>query len=143
VVEAVCAQVLPAVEVERITHREDVRLVPRMSIRGAGGTCNYATEEEGMLVLVTIGSPGRSQADPYAAYKRQPMYRRNQRDIGGLGDAAFTSGDFSQIVVAKKGNRVIAVSSFFDYDRGSHRIRGALLSREQVTAIARAVVGKL
>ncbi len=143
-VDPLCEQVLPAAAVERISHRENLRLVPRMAITGAGGTCNYAEDGTGMIVLVTIGAPAKPrQPDPYETYKRMTAYRKNQREINRLGDAAFLSGDFDQIVVVKKGGRVVVVSAFFERNLGSRTIIGAYLTREQVMQVAREVIGKL
>lgn len=142
-VNPVCNQVLPAVTLERISHRESLQLVPRMSITGAGGTCNYAEDGKKMILLVNLPAPARPGRDPLLPYKRNALYLKNQRDIAHLGDAAFSSGDFDQIVIVKKGNRVITVSAFFDYDPGSRTIRGAYLTGAQVREVAQMIVGKI
>lgn len=138
----ICAKTLSAATVERVSGRGNVALVPKQSVTGAGGTCNYAIDKK-MLVLMTIMKSKPGGADQYAAYKRSSPYQDHQKEIPGLGDAAFSSGPYDNIVVTKKGLTVVLVSSFYDYDRASHKLRGTYLTGSQLVQLAREALGNL
>ena len=138
----ICAKTLSVAAVERISGRQNVTLVPKQSVTGAGGTCNYAIDKK-MLVLMTIMKSKSGGSDQYAVYKRSSPYQDHQKDIPGLGDAAFSSGPYDNIVVTKKGLTVVLVSSFYDYDRASHKLRGTYLTGGQLVQLAREALGNL
>ena len=81
-------------------------------------------------------------AEAYSRYKGQAPYLAHQAEVPGLGDAAFTGGDPVHLLVARKGGRVVQVSSMLELDRPSQQMH-ARVSREQMIALAREVVAKL
>jgi len=71
-----------------------------------------------------------------------PAYSVNEREVRGLGDAAFTGGANEHLLVARKGSILVSVAAMVEMDRGTHQMH-ATLSRDQLIAIGREIVGKL
>lgn len=141
-VDPMCERALPAGVANRLTSRRDLQLVPRLSIMAAGGTCNYAADGKKMVFLLTILDEKSRAADRFARYKRDASYLPHQAEVAGLGDAAFTGGEPEHLLVARKGPRVVQLSSMLDWDRATKQMRARVL-REQLIALAKEAVGKL
>jgi hypothetical protein len=137
-----CEKLLPAESANRLTGRSDLVLVPRRHVTGAGGTCNYARNGKMMVFLFTILDEKSHAAERYAHYRLEPEYRAHQRDIAGLGDAAFTGGTYEHELVARKGSRILMLSSMLSIDRAAGKM-SALVGRDALVAVAREVMPKL
>lgn len=141
-VDPVCARVLPVAAAVRLTGQADLELIPRHPSTGAGGTCNYAAGGKKMALLVTILNEKSHAPEAYSRYKGQAEYQKNQHELAGLGDAAFTGGTYEHEVVARKGSQIIMVASMVRMDRASHTVR-AVVSKDQLVAVAREIVARL
>jgi hypothetical protein len=141
-VDPLCQQTLPADAANRLTGRTDLQSVPRRSVSAAGGTCNYAAGGSKMIFLVTILDEKARANQAYARYKGQGPYLAHQADLNDVGDAAFIGGDSEHLLVIRKGTRIIQIASMLELDRSSHQMH-AKVSRVQMIAIAKEVVGKL
>lgn len=141
-VDPLCERVLPAVVVNHLTQRADLILIPRWGMPAAGGICNYAAGGKKMVLLVTVMDDKSHASDHYARYKVQAEYRVNQRDVPGLGDAAFTGGAYEHELVARQGSRLVLVASMIQVDRATHQA-SAIVPRDELVAVAREVIAKM
>ena len=141
-VEPLCERILPATSANRLTQHTDLILIARRAVPAAGGTCNYATGGKKMVFLVSVLDEKSHAAEHYARYKDQAEYRANQREVPGLGDAAFTGGTYEHEVVVRQGSRLILVASMIQFDHTTHAARAAV-PRDALVGIAREVIGRL
>jgi hypothetical protein len=141
-VDPLCTRVLPAESANRLTGRDDLQLVPRLSIRSAGGTCNYAAGGKTMVFLLTVLDEKSRAAEHYARYKGQPAYQAHQKEVAGIGDAAFTGGEYEHEVVVRKGSRLLLLASMLEVEKPTRTVH-ATVERERLVAIAREVSSKL
>ena len=140
-VNPACERVLPAAVVGRIAGAPRVHLVPRDPTTGAGGTCNYALAGDTLLVIIMISRSSHTMQQ-FAATKASPIGQANQLPVPGLGDDAFTYGQDANNLLARKGNVLVGVTTFLRTTRRPARVVGARLSRDQLVAVARAVLAK-
>ena len=139
-VNPACERVLPAAIVGRIAAAR-VHLAPRDSTKGAGGTCNYALAGDTLLVIVTISRSSHTMQQ-FTATKGSAIGQANQQPVVGLGDDAFTYGEYANTLLARKGNVLVGVASFLRTTRRPTRVLGTRLSRDQLVAVAREVLAK-
>jgi hypothetical protein len=137
-----CEKVLPAAAANRLSGRTDLALYARGAVPAGGGTCNYATPAKKMVFLVSLIDGKSHAAENFARMKADPAYGANQREVAGLGDAAFTGGSNEHLLVIRKGSLLVSVAAMVQMDRGTHQMH-ATLTREQLIAIGREVAGKL
>jgi hypothetical protein len=103
-IDPMCEKRLPVAVVGKAA-KLSIHLIPPDPHKGAGGDCNYA-EGDKMVLMLRLTEGGARDVKSY----RGVTGEKNAKDISGLGDEAFSSGD--SIVVARKGKVVIALSSF-------------------------------
>jgi hypothetical protein len=60
--------------------------------------------------------------------------------VSGLGDEAFTYGQYGEDLLARRGNVLVAVTTFFRTGRKPDRVRGPRLSRDQLIRVAKEVL---
>ena len=138
----ICERVLPVAVANRLAARTDLVLIPRRSVPGAGGTCNYAGPGKKMVLLVTVTDYKSHAAEQFVRFKGQAEYHAKQKDVTGVGEAAFTGGAYEHEFVARKGSRVIMLAAMVTMDRATHEMHAAI-TREQLVALGREVVGRL
>ena len=137
-----CEKVLPVAVADRLAGRSDLALYGRGAVPAGGGTCNYATPAKKMVFLVgLLDEKGRAAAE-FERKKADPAYSANLRAVVGLGDGAFTGGAGEHLLVARKGSVIVSVAAMVQMDRATHQMH-ATLSRDQLVAIGKEVVGKL
>jgi len=141
-VDPLCERVLPVATVERITGLAHLALIPRRSIPTAGGTCNYVGNDQRMVLLLTVLAEHDRTQQQFLRFKAQPAYQENQKEVGGLGDAAFTGGAYEHEMVARKGDKVIMLASMVHRDKATRQMHPSV-SREQLIGLAREVVAGL
>ena len=128
-----CEKVLaPAAVGKALNTKKNVTLVPYDPMKGAGGHCNYAAGGQ-LLVLLMVDSGGPAK---FGKQKQRKEYK-DQKAVPGVGDEAFSSSAYSNILVARKGDRVLTLSSFVDPSSGD-----SLLKTAQLAAIAKAALKK-
>jgi hypothetical protein len=97
---------LTAEDVAGVSGFEGVHLVPRNPQVGAGGDLNFAREGEQLVLLANIQN---------AEFFEQ-IRSRTAGPVSGIGDEALEGPDRGprHMLVFRKGDRAVALSSFFD-----------------------------
>jgi hypothetical protein len=106
-VNPMCEKVLPVALVQKVTGAKGVKLLPRNPRKGAGGDCAYGQDYDHLLFMVGLYLSGGDWA--WKNYEGVVKGRDNVK-LQGVGDVAYASG--GTIVVARKGQNVVALSSF-------------------------------
>lgn len=132
-IDPACEKLLPVAAVAKASGQSDLKLIAYNPAVGAGGTCNYASGGQTMILLVTLDRSARPER--FERYKKDRMYRKDQKPISGLGDEAFSSGE--TIVVARRGKTFVALSAFKKIDPKTAKIGKPYLTREQLIDLAR------
>ncbi len=134
-----CARWLPATAVAGAAQRAGVRLVPYQPRTGAGAECNYAA---GDTVLLALDVERHAWAAVrFDRLRAGPDAREHQTPVADLGDEAFTYGAFGEYLVVRRGDTVIRLTSWSAMDPRAVRAVGPLLTRDQLIALARHVLG--
>ena len=134
-----CERVLSAARVGRIAGVAGVHLVPRDPSKGAGGICNYALAGDTLLVIVMISRSSHTMQQ-FEATKVGSIGLLNQQPVSGLGDEAFTYGQYGEDLLVRKGNVLVGVTTFVRTIRRPGRVLGPRLSRDQLVAVAQEVL---
>ena len=122
-------------DVEEVTGVEGIKLVPRNPVIGAGGELNFALADETLLLMVAI-----QDAPMYDEWKSQEGFFHES--VPELGDEAFQGpsfGEYRYTLIFRKGDRAIALSSFFNMQAGGE----PFLNQEQLRQIAKIVISRL
>lgn len=135
-----CEKFLPVALVEKISGRQNVKLVPYNPSIGAGGTCNYAIDGKTMILLVNLELSARPQ--DFQRYKTDRMYQDNQQEIQGLGDMAFSCGKDGNIVVSLKGKMLVVLSAFRELGLKTAKFMNYYFTREQLIELAKQILAK-
>jgi len=128
-------ELLSIEDVEEVTGVEGIKLVPRNPVIGAGGELNFALADETMLLMVAI-----QDAPMYDEWKSQEGFFHES--VPELGDEAFQGpsfGEYRYTLIFRKGDRAIALSSFFNMQGGGE----PFLNQEQLRQIAKTVISRL
>ena len=106
-VNAMCEKVLPLALVRKVTGEKDAKLLPRNPRKGAGGDCVYGKDYDHLLFMVGLHLSGGD----FAWRNYEGVVKGRERlKLAGVGDVAYASR--GTIVVARKGEAVVAFSSF-------------------------------
>lgn len=122
-------------EVEAVTGIEGIKLVPRNPQIGAGGELNFALAGGGMVLMVGI-----QDAPMYDEWKAEEGFFHES--VPDLGDEAFegpTFGEYRYVLIFRKGDKAIALSSFFNLQAGGE----PFLSQEQLREVAGVIISRL
>ncbi len=122
-------------EVEAVTGIEGIKLVPRNPQIGAGGELNFALADGSMVLMVGI-----QDAPMYNEWKTQEGFF--DESVPDLGDEAFQGpsfGEYRYVLIFRKGDKAIALSSFFNLGAGGE----PFLSQAQLRELARLVIARL
>lgn len=122
-------------DVEKVTGRTGVKLIPKNPMKGAGGDLNFALADETILVIAAV-----QKAEMYETWKEQEGFFH--ADVSGIGDEAFEGpsiGKARYILIFKKGETAISLSSFFNMREGGD----PFLSQEQLRELAKIMVSRL
>jgi hypothetical protein len=128
-------ELLTVKDVEAVTGIAGITLVPRSSQMGAGGDLNFTLADK--TLLLTVGIQGAAM---YDEWKSQEGFFHEP--VPDLGDEAFRGpsfGEYRYTLIFRKGERAIALSSFFNMAAGGK----PFLTQEQLDEIARVVVARL
>ena len=128
-------ELLTVKDVEAVTGIAGITRVPRSSQMGAGGELNFALADKTLLLMVGI-----QDAPMYDEWKNQEDFF--YEPVPDLGDEAFRGpsfGEYRYTLIFRKGERAIALSSFFNMAAGGK----PFLNQEQLGEIARIVVARL
>jgi len=135
-----CEKFLPVSVVEKMSGRQNVKLVPYNPAIGAGGTCNYAIDGKTMILLVNLDTSVGPQS--FQRYKTDRMYQENQHEIQGLGEMAFSCGEDGNIVVALRGKTLVVLSAFRELDTKTFKFGNYYFTREQLIELAKQMLAK-
>jgi len=122
-------------DVEKVTGRTGVKLIPKNPVKGAGGDLNFALADDTILVIAAV-----QKAEMYDAWKQQDGFFH--ADVSGIGDEAFEGpgiGKARYILIFKKGRTAVSLSSFFNMDVGGD----PFLNQEQLRELAKLMVSRL
>jgi hypothetical protein len=144
-VDPACEKTLPVRVVRGMAGQADVTLVPRDPRIGAHGTCNYAIAGSDVILMVAVNPI----TDPsfYESYRRNCGSEHPPTAIPDLGEEALAchgyGGAGNHAVVVHKGRRVVVLEGTRRVDRRTRRLGTHVFTTEQLTDLARAVMGKL
>lgn len=134
-----CEKLLPASEVAKASGDANIALIPPGTVPAAGGTCNYALGGKTVILYVDLDQAGGART--FQRYQTSRSYRPKQAAVPGLGDEAFSAQPSGQdIVVARKGNTVVALLAMLDLDPKSPKLGKPHLTRDQLIQLARGML---
>lgn len=122
-------------DVEKITGINGIKLIPKDPTIGAGGDLNFAMEDNTMLLTVAI-----QDVSMYTEWKRQEGFFHAV--VSGIGDEAFEGpsiGEDRYILIFRKGQNAISLSSFFNMKAGGK----PYLNQEQLRELAKIMISRL
>ena len=122
-------------DLEKVMGIHDLKLVPKSPQRGAGGDLNFALEDDTLVLMAII-----QDSSIYEQWKGEEGFFHAA--VVGIGDEAFEGpgfGEFRYILVFRKGNKGVCLSSFFNMEAGGD----PFLSQEQLRELAKVVVSRL
>ena len=128
-------ELLTVQDVEAVTGIAGITLVPRSSQMGAGGDLNFGLADKTLILTVAI-----QDAAMYDEWKSQEGFFHEP--VADLGDEAFRGpsfGEYRYTLIFRKGEKAIALSSFFNIEAGGK----PFLTQEQLGEIARTVIARL
>lgn len=126
---ASCEKIITTKDVENLTGITPIVVIPRNPRIGAGGQCNFGTDDKTLVLLVNILS-----AADFASARAQ--FGETAKAVSGIGEEAFTVGDYNLYV--KKGSVSVSAGSFF---RMPEYV--PYLTMEQLKVIVNFMLGKL
>ena len=122
-------------EVEKVTGMQGIQLIPRNPRIGAGGDLNFALADGTLILITTVQKPSM-----YNTWKSQEGFFH--ASVSDIGDEAFDGPNFGEhryVLIFRKGDKAISLSSFFNMQAGGK----PFLSQEQLREIAKIVISKL
>jgi hypothetical protein len=122
-------------DIEEVTGMQGLKLVPRNPQIGAGGDLNFAGADGTLLLMVAI-----QDAPMYNLWKNQEGFF--QASVSGIGDEAFEGpqfGNLRYILIFRKGEKAISLSSFFNMQAGGD----PFLTQPQLREIAKIILKRL
>ncbi len=124
---------LTIADVEKVSGKTGLKLVPRDPTKGAGGDLNFATADDKMLAMLVV-----ADMSIFTQWKGHTTY--NAGAIPGVGDEAYKGpgGPTQYLVFFRKGEKVASVSSFMDMATAK-----PYLSMDQLTVLAKLVASRL
>ncbi len=128
-------RLITVADVEEVAGLEGLKLVPRNPQIGAGGDLNFALADGTLLLTVAI-----QDAAMYDEWKSQEGFFH--QSVADLGDEAFQGpsfGAYRYVLIFRKGDRALALSSFFDMHAGGE----PFLSQAKLREIARIAISRL
>jgi hypothetical protein len=128
-------ELLTVEDVEGVTGIQDLKLVPKNPVKGAGGDLNFAQQDEELILMVNI-----QDRSMYETWKSQEGYFH--ADVPDVGDEAFEGPSFGEvryILVFRKGGKTISLSSFINMEAGGD----PFLSQDQLRELANIMVSRL
>jgi len=121
-------------DVSGATGRAGVKRIPKNVSMGAGGDLNFGTEDDKVMLMVQVVD--MKFFNQFKAY--------HKRDVGGVGDAAFTGGTLrgydENLVVFSKGDRCVALTSFPDPQGEGQAL---FVTIDQTIALAKVVASRM
>jgi len=128
-------KLLTVKDVEKVTGRTGVKLIPKNPVKGAGGDLNFALADDTILVIAAV-----QDAEMYETWKKQEGFFHAA--VSGIGDEAFEGpsiGKSHYIFIFKKGKTAVSLSSFFDMNSGGD----PYLNQEQLRKLAKIMISRL
>lgn len=128
-------ELLGVSDVEKVSGLQGIQLIPRNPQIGAGGDLNFALADGDMLLMVTV--KGLSM---YEEWKNMEGFFYAL--VPDIGDEAFEGpsfGEFRYMLVFRKGNKAVSLSTFINLEAGGE----PFLSMEQLGEIAKIMVSRL
>jgi len=140
-IDPVCAKLLTAEDLARISGKPGVQLAPYNPAKGAGGTCDYATADGKLLMLFTWGHFDASHMPRrYAQCSSNPLAQPVEA-VAGVGDGAGGGGAQRQGLCVQRGGDLLSLVAFYETSNPGH-ITGARLTRDQLVAVAKVILSK-
>ena len=128
-------ELLRAEDVEKIIGIKPIKLIPKDPTIGAGGDLNFAMENNSMLLTVAI-----QDVSMYTKWKEQEGFFH--AEVSGIGDEAFEGpsiGKERYILIFRKGQKAISLSSFFNMNAGGK----PFFNQDQLRELAKIMVSRL
>lgn len=122
-------------DVEKATGVHGLKLIPKNSQMGAGGDLNFALENNTLVLMVTI-----QDSSMYEKWKGEEGFFH--ASVSEIGDEAFEGPSFGEIryiLVFRKGDKAISVTSFINMKAGGK----PFLSQEQLRDLAKTITSRL
>ena len=100
------ADVLSVEDLEKVSHLQNLKLVPKDPAKGAGGDLNFADTDNKLVAMIMI-----QDVSMYDFWEKQ--FGRNANPVPDLGDKGFQTkpGAFISYIVFKKGKQAIWIQS--------------------------------
>jgi hypothetical protein len=140
-IDPICAKLLTAEDLARISGKPGVQLVPYNPAKGAGGSCDYATADGKLLLLFTWGHfDATHMTRRFASCSNNPV-ARPVVPVSGVGDKGVGWGAQQQGLCVQRGGDLLSLVAFYEYSSPG-RITGARLTRDQLVAAAKLILSK-
>ncbi len=124
---------LTGADVDRVAGMKGVKLIPRMSVPGAGGDLNFADAAGELILMVQI-----TDARNFDGFKK----KYEKAAIAGVGDQAFQGaimpGMPDNLLAFTKGSRCCVLTAFGDFAK--NRI---YLKIDQLAALAKVIASRV
>jgi hypothetical protein len=128
-------ELLNSKDVEKISGIQGIKLIPKNPVIGAGGDLNFAKGDSTLILTVAI-----QDSSMYKQWKNEEGFFH--ASVSGIGDEAFDGpsvGDSRYILIFRKSEKAISLSSFFNMQAGGK----PFLSQEQLRELAKIVISRL
>jgi hypothetical protein len=128
-------ELLSVNDVEKIIGIKGIKLIPKDPTIGAGGDLNFAMEDNTILLIAAI-----QDISMYNEWKKQEGFFH--ADVPGIGDEAFEGpsvGEYRYVLIFRKGQKAISLSSFFNMKAGGK----PFFTQEQLRELAKIMISQL
>jgi hypothetical protein len=124
---------LTGTDIDKVTGMKGVKLIPRMSVAGAGGDLNFADASGELILMVQI-----TDAKNYDGFKKK--YAKGA--VSGVGDQAFQGailpGMPDNVLAFTKGSRCFVLTAFGDFVKNK-----VYLKIDQLAALGKLMAARL
>ncbi len=103
---AQAADILSVADLEKASHLQNLKLVPKDPAKGAGGELNFADADNKMVAMIMI-----QDANIYDFWEKQ--FGKSANAVPDLGDKGFQTkpGAFISYIAFKKGKQAVWIQS--------------------------------
>lgn len=100
------ADVLTVDDLQKISHLQSLKLIPKDPAKGAGGDLNFADGDNKLVAIIMV-----QDVSMYDFWEKQ--FGKNANSIPDLGDKGFQTkpGAFISYIVFKKGKQAVWIQS--------------------------------
>jgi len=124
---------LTGADVDKVIGMKAVKLIPRMSVAGAGGDLNFADASGELILMVQF-----TDAKSYEGFKSK--YAKGA--VSGVGEQAIQGavmpGMPPNLLVFMKGTHCVALTAFADFAKNK-----VYLTMDQLTALGKLIASRL